>query len=95
MHKICMCRVKNCPIKNWLEKFMRKSYKYHKKYAEKLSSKRYSEKVSSNSCPEDVIHTYVISNFLKSGKSHEIFFRKGKSHTVGDRAPIHLLARAR
>ena len=42
--------LKNCPTKNWLEKVIRKSYKYHKSCAKKLSSNSYAEKLSSNSC---------------------------------------------
>ena len=45
---ICVV-LKYYPIKSWLEKFMRKSYKYHKNYAANLS----------------VIHTYVLSDLLK------------------------------
>ena len=55
MCKICSVVLKNCPI-SLLEKFMRKSYKYHKIYAAKLSIIVMSKKV---------IHIYVLSNLLK------------------------------
>ena len=48
--KFVRVMLKNCPTKNWLEKVIRKSYKYHKSCAKKLSSNSYAEKLSSNSC---------------------------------------------
>ena len=56
MHKIYTCRVKILSYKSWLEKFMRKSYKFHKIYAAKLSIIVMSKKV---------IHIYVFSDLLK------------------------------
>ena len=43
MRKICSVVLKICLI-SWLEKFMRKSYKYDKSYAAKLSSNSYAER---------------------------------------------------
>jgi len=44
MRKICTCHVKKNSIKKLLGKFMRKSYKYRKSYAEKFLSNSYVEK---------------------------------------------------
>jgi len=52
---------KNFSKKSWLEKFMHKSYEYHKKCAEKLSSNSYVEKISSDSCLEKLkSYTYML-----------------------------------
>jgi len=50
MRQIYTRRVKILSYKSWLEKFMRKSYKFHKIYAAKLSIIVMSKKV---------IHIYV------------------------------------
>ena len=52
MRKNLYMSCKKIILKSWLEKFMRKSYEYHKKCAEKLSSNSYVEKISSVSCLE-------------------------------------------
>ena len=49
MRKICSVVLKICLI-SWLEKFMRKSYKYHKSCAAKLSSNNYVEKSYTYMC---------------------------------------------
>ena len=49
MRKICSVVLKNCPI-SWLEKFMRKSYKYHKSCATKLLSNNRVEKSYTYMC---------------------------------------------
>ena len=49
MRKICSVVLKICLI-SWLEKFMRKSYKYHKSRAAKLSSNNYVEKSYTYMC---------------------------------------------
>ena len=67
--------LKNCPTKNWLEKVIRKSYKYHKSCAKKLSSNSYAEKLSSNSCLKKL--------YIQLSKSRKLwrrkFFQKGNS----------------
>ena len=49
MRKICSVVLKICLI-SWLEKIMRKSYKYHKSCAAKLSSNNYVEKSYTYMC---------------------------------------------
>ena len=56
MRPIYTRRIKILSYKSWLEKFMRKSYKFNKIYAAKLSIIVMSKKV---------IHIYVLSNLLK------------------------------
>ena len=56
MRQIYTCRIKILSYKSLSEKFMRKSYKFHKIYAAKLSIIVMSKKV---------IHIYVFSNLLK------------------------------
>ena len=85
MRPIYTRRIKILSYKSWLEKFMRKSYKYHKIYAAKLSIIVMSKKV---------IHIYVFSNLLKVENYGEKLSLKGKITHCRDRALVFLLARA-
>jgi len=62
MCKICSVVLKNCPI-SWLEKFMRKNYKYHKSCAAKLSS---------NSCVEKKLYIYSRPSIQTKHQEYEL-----------------------